>query len=126
MDEDFFLYGEDVDWCKQIWQSGWPVYFVAEGRVIHHEGGSQSSILSRRLRELRGRLQYLRKWHGAIYTFVYQVVVYVCSLYRYFRLQWRQRRTPDNTENLPEHVFPRFLDGPRKVPRPVLTSSFPV
>ena len=104
MDEEFFLYGEDVDWCKQIWESGWPVYFVAEGRVIHYEGGSQSSTVSRRLRELRGRLQYLRKWHGVLYTFVYQVVVYACSLYGYFRLQWRQRRTIDNTENLPERI----------------------
>jgi hypothetical protein len=36
MDDDYFLYGEDVDWCWRMWQKGWQVYFVPEAEVFHH------------------------------------------------------------------------------------------
>ena len=35
MDERFFLYFEDVDWCYRAWKSGWKVYYVAEATMEH-------------------------------------------------------------------------------------------
>lgn len=36
MDESFFLYVEDIDWCYRAWQAGWQVVYVAEARLTHH------------------------------------------------------------------------------------------
>ena len=30
MDERFFLYFEDVDWCYRVWQGGWKVCYVPD------------------------------------------------------------------------------------------------
>ncbi len=46
LDEDFFMYGEDLDWCYRIQQAGWKNYYVHSTRIIHYKGEStrRSSI----------------------------------------------------------------------------------
>jgi len=36
LDERFFLYFEDVDWCRRFWQAGWQVYYIAEAEMVHY------------------------------------------------------------------------------------------
>lgn len=38
LDEGFFLFNEDVDFCKRVWAAGWKVYYVPEAVVFHHIG----------------------------------------------------------------------------------------
>ena len=40
LDEDFFFYGEDIDWSRRCWQSGWSVMFYPGAEAIHFCGGS--------------------------------------------------------------------------------------
>jgi lipopolysaccharide/colanic/teichoic acid biosynthesis glycosyltransferase len=40
LDEDFFMYGEDIDWCYRIRQAGWQVYYVHSTQIIHYKGES--------------------------------------------------------------------------------------
>ena len=40
MNEDYFMYAEDVDWCRQMRLSGWQVYCLPALHVIHHIGRS--------------------------------------------------------------------------------------
>jgi GT2 family glycosyltransferase len=37
LDEDFFLYYEDVDLCRRAWQRGWSVWYEPALRVAHHQ-----------------------------------------------------------------------------------------
>jgi len=39
-DEDFFFYGEDLDWCYRFKEKGWPVMFYPGVKIIHHKGAS--------------------------------------------------------------------------------------
>ena len=36
MDERFFLYFEDVDWCRRFWQSGFKVMYFYESEMVHY------------------------------------------------------------------------------------------
>jgi hypothetical protein len=36
LDEGFFLYYEDTDWCYRMWQAGWEVHYLPEATVMHH------------------------------------------------------------------------------------------
>jgi N-acetylglucosaminyl-diphospho-decaprenol L-rhamnosyltransferase len=36
LDESFFLYYEDTDWCYRMWEQGWEVRYVPEAVVMHH------------------------------------------------------------------------------------------
>lgn len=40
LDETFFMYGEDLDWCYRVQQSGWKVYYVPTTSIIHYKGES--------------------------------------------------------------------------------------
>jgi GT2 family glycosyltransferase len=39
-DEDYFFYGEDIDFCYMLKQKKWKVYFVADASVLHYKGVS--------------------------------------------------------------------------------------
>lgn len=61
LDERFFIYGEDVDWCKRFQDKGWGVVFYPQARVIHYGGASSAAAPARFSVELqRADLQY---WH---------------------------------------------------------------
>lgn len=39
-DEDYFFYGEDLDFCYMLKQKGWKIYYVPEFTVLHYKGVS--------------------------------------------------------------------------------------
>ena len=43
MDEGFFLYYEDTEWCHRMQDHGWEVLLEPKARVAHHLGGSTAS-----------------------------------------------------------------------------------
>jgi len=48
LDDDFFMYGEDLDWAYRIKQRGWKVWYIAEATVMHLKGATtrrQSSLM---------------------------------------------------------------------------------
>lgn len=40
LDEEFFMYGEDIDWCYRIKQAGWEIYYYPKTSIIHYKGAS--------------------------------------------------------------------------------------
>ena len=44
LDERFFLYCEDVDWCRRAKEAGWRVFYHPQSRVIHFGGHSYPSL----------------------------------------------------------------------------------
>ncbi len=44
LDEDFFMYFEDHDWCARFRAAGWKVCFVPQAEVLHYGGGSEGEL----------------------------------------------------------------------------------
>jgi hypothetical protein len=40
LDEGYWLYMEDLDWCRRFWMAGWKVFYEPSGTVLHVKGGS--------------------------------------------------------------------------------------
>lgn len=51
LDETFFMYAEDVDWCYRMRQAGWTVEYFPEAEVMHHYEKSASKAPFRMHRE---------------------------------------------------------------------------
>jgi GT2 family glycosyltransferase len=43
MDEDYFVYAEETDWCWRFWKAGWRCVFTPVARIIHRDGGGKST-----------------------------------------------------------------------------------
>jgi hypothetical protein len=42
-DENFWMYGEDLDWCRRCSDAGWKLIFYPGAKAIHYGGGSSAS-----------------------------------------------------------------------------------
>jgi GT2 family glycosyltransferase len=62
LDERFFMYGEDMDWCTRFWQAGWRLVYYPLAKAIHYGGGSSEKDPIRFYIEMqRANLQYWQK-----------------------------------------------------------------
>lgn len=72
MDEDYFVYAEEADWCVRFGRAGWRCRFTPEARIIHRDGGGKATaqipvpmyVMGQKtllifLRKNRGRLSWL-------------------------------------------------------------------
>ena len=69
MDERYFLYSEDTDWCRRFWQAGWEVWYLADIEIIHyHQRASaedkfyKSFFNKMSWVHLASSIKYFRKW----------------------------------------------------------------
>lgn len=53
LDEQFFMYGEDIDWCYRIRQEGWKIFFNPQVTTLHHK--KQSGRGQNRDKDLKKR-----------------------------------------------------------------------
>ncbi len=60
LDEDFFMYGEDLDWCYRIQHAGWKIFYVHTTSIIHYKGESTR----------RSSLNEIRTFYEAMHLFV--------------------------------------------------------
>ncbi|TAN32675.1 glycosyltransferase [Patescibacteria group bacterium] len=72
-DERYFMYMEDCDWCRVMWENGWPVYYVHDIVITHkHERASAKvpgvfkAFIKNKLARIHfySWLKYMWKWRG--------------------------------------------------------------
>ena len=65
-DPAFFVYSDEVDFCKRLRDAGWRTLYVPGAAAVHHEQLSTGTVPERRIVELsRNRDVYMRKHHTA-------------------------------------------------------------
>ncbi len=85
LDEGFFMYSEELDWCRRIKEAGWQVVYLPTATIIHHEGRSSEQVVpARHIHFQSSKVRYFRKHHGALQagllrrfllaTYLYQLV----------------------------------------------------
>lgn len=69
LDEAFFVYGEEADWCRRFSRAGWRRVFIPQAEIIHRDGGSKSTeqVSVRMFVQMqKSTLIYQRKHHGRL------------------------------------------------------------
>jgi GT2 family glycosyltransferase len=62
LDEDFFIFSEETDWCLRFRQRGWQVVFFPGAECMHVGGATHEGRMYRD--NLRGHIRYFDKHHG--------------------------------------------------------------
>lgn len=99
MDEGYFLYFEETDFCRRAKRAGWPVWHVPASRVVHLEGQSTGVTGPNQAQRPRpgywfdSRARYFRKHLGGAYALLADVMFVVG--FGLWRVQRRLRRKAD-------------------------------
>jgi hypothetical protein len=67
LDEGYWLYMEDLDWCHRFWDAGWKVFYEPAGTALHVKGGSSAGRRAPR-QEIafhRGMARFYRRFDAA-------------------------------------------------------------
>ena len=78
LDEDYFMYGEDIDWCYRIKKSGWKVIYFGKAEIIHYKGSSSKKMKSKLIYEFhRSMYLFYNKHYKNEYSFLTHFMVYL-------------------------------------------------
>ncbi len=75
LDEQFFFYAEDKDWCKRFNNGGWKVTFYPEAKIVHYGGASSANAPIKYHKEYqKANLQYWQK-HYNYFSFILYILI---------------------------------------------------
>ncbi|MBI4050504.1 MAG: glycosyltransferase family 2 protein [Candidatus Doudnabacteria bacterium] len=84
LDEDFFMYGEDLDWCYRAKQAGYKVMYAPITSVVHYKGSSSRKASRLALYEFHRAMQiFYDKHYREQYNFLVNFFVRVGIWIRY-------------------------------------------
>jgi len=85
LDEQFFMYVEDVDYCRRVREEGYRVVYDPTLELAHEEGGSVSGFNRAAIvRSCSSYLRYTRKWSGRVATVALRGMLGMAMLLRGF------------------------------------------
>ena len=74
LDEEFFLFLEETDWCYRIKKAGWEIYHIPGAKLLHFQGKSAEVEKAKtRIEYYRSRYHYFRKNRGSFQTSVLSI-----------------------------------------------------
>lgn len=97
LDEHFFIWYEEVDFCKRALKAGWKTYFYADTHIIHQKGESfaQKAPLDKQLILNRSLLYYFYKHRSRLEYFIliclYPVSLILALLVQLFRIKKKRK-----------------------------------
>jgi N-acetylglucosaminyl-diphospho-decaprenol L-rhamnosyltransferase len=75
-DEGYFMYSEELDWCRRISDAGWRIVYLPQAQIVHHVGkSSEQAVTARHINFQQAKLRYYRKHHGRITAGVVRAVL---------------------------------------------------
>ncbi len=103
LDDRFFMYSEELDWCYRAKKLGWEVAYVPKAQVIHYMGRSSEQVLPlRHIQFQRSKVLFFKKHHGRwrgetlrlflLVTYVWQMIVEALKWLAGHRRPLRYRR----------------------------------
>jgi GT2 family glycosyltransferase len=90
LDEDLWLFFNDVDLCRRLWKRGRRVRYVADAEVMHHEGASTRGFRKFVVIWHRNRIAYYRKHYGPLVVPYLRAIVRLRALQEWLSIGRRQ------------------------------------
>lgn len=83
-ERNFFMYSEELDWCRRIKAAGWQVIYDPHAQIVHHEGKSSEQVSAQRMIYFNtSKVRYFAKHHGRV-----QAGLLRAALLGMFAWQW--------------------------------------
>lgn len=84
LDEDYFIYSEEIDLCYRLQKAGWDLYWVPQAQIIHYGGQSTKQVATDMFLQLyRGKLLFFQKHYGWLPVQLYRLILVAAALPRF-------------------------------------------
>ncbi len=91
LDEQFFMYGEDLDWCYRMQKAGYKVYYVHDTTIIHYKGESTRRSSIDETKFFYNAMHLFVKKHLAT-SFLVEIILRLAIGIRQFFAFWGKRK----------------------------------
>ncbi|MGB5933708.1 MAG: glycosyltransferase family 2 protein [Anaerolineae bacterium] len=76
LDEGFFIYCEEIDWCMRMKKMGWEIFCLPQAEIVHYVGKSTGQFREAMYVELhRSRYRLYEKHHGPAFRLMSRLIV---------------------------------------------------
>lgn len=83
LDEDYFMYSEEVDLCTRLRRAGWQIYWVPRAKVVHYGAQSTRQVADEMFLQLhRSKVLYFRKHCNNLTVRLYKLLLFAAALAR--------------------------------------------
>jgi GT2 family glycosyltransferase len=83
LDDQFFMYGEDIDWSYRFHKAGWKRMYFAKARAFHYGGASSDNAPIRfYIERQRANLQFWKKHRGWLGVVAFSILIYLNEMVR--------------------------------------------
>jgi N-acetylglucosaminyl-diphospho-decaprenol L-rhamnosyltransferase len=81
LDERYFMYTEETDWCYRMRRAGWLVFYTPSARTIHWSGQSSHKVPEqRRVRVYQSKYRFMHKYYGRLTAGMLSLAIRVTSV----------------------------------------------
>jgi len=84
LDEGFFMYSEELDFCRRAGAQGWQCWYLADAVVTHQEGRSSiQNVPQRHINFQTSKIHYYRKHYGPVYARLLRLFLLGTYIFQY-------------------------------------------
>ncbi len=110
MDESYFMYSEEVDWCYRFKKKGWKIYFEPKVEAIHLWGGTSKQVKIQMLIQLyRSRIKFFRENYSWLSGQLLKVILGVYCVSRIVPWGLSNRLKPNSNLKQKQQAFQALL-----------------
>lgn len=111
LDEGYFMYGEESDWCWRMQKAGWEVWYTPDAEITHFGGQSTRQVRDAMTVALyRSKVRFFRVHRGALSAMILTAIVVAVT-----QVRWALRRavgwTPAGVAIRPRQLWPSGNGG---------------
>lgn len=111
LDEGYFMYGEESDWCWRMQDAGWEVWYTPNAEITHFGGQSTRQVRDAMTVALyRSKVRFFRRHRGAVSAMILTGIVIAVT-----QLRWALRRalgrSPAGVAIRPSQLWPSGSSG---------------
>lgn len=91
MDESYFMYGEEMDWCWRFQRAGWKILYYPDARIIHYGGMSAAqNPVGMSIELQKSFLRFIEKRQGRAGRLAARGLLFLAWLIRllYWSIRW--------------------------------------
>jgi len=77
LDERYFFYFEDIDYCRKVWRRGMKVYYYPGSEIVHYHGASLNKVVKQKKDQWKKLIPSSKVYHGVLGHYILYIIIWI-------------------------------------------------